>query len=733
MKKIFIFIITLLILSGCTNEVVNPEGINISGENKVEINKTTQLEVDTNKNVIWSSDNPEIATVINGEVRGISLGQVIIRVHLEEEEKIFDTFLINVVEEIIDPITPLTITGPTQVIVDQEIKLSVDSDNVYWSSSDETIAIVDGEGSVFGISQGKVTIKAEEQDKPQNFATIEIEVVLEGSYNYYKTKILSIDEQNNKIELLNVPYTNYTNNTKFLKYDNILTQVSIEEFYIGLENIYVQVDQSNNIITKVMMDKEIGFNNIRVAIRKSINDIADVSSLYHDSITLRLNANTVLQTYDNENRINLNSGAVINIKINNNQITVSQSTNVLIETSKRIIFNPGQGNISITSISRANGTPNYEDNLEISIVNNRLLIVNDIDLEKYLTKVVPSEMPSSWSKEALKSQAVAARTYAYMDILNKSNDKYGYTVDDSVKSQVYNNSNAANSTNIAISETSGLVMLYENSPVQAYYYSASSGITASGHEVWIKDDVIDEIPYLIGQNLTKDSKGNQVTFDYTNEASMLNFFKTIKMNTPDNTTYHRWKFEFNLTQLTNTIKHNLPITYNNAPESVLTKVGDNWESLQVPSNIGDVTDVYVSKRGSSGVVVSLDVVTTTGVYRIVNQYNIRFTIRPKDALSTVKRYSASNTDSTYRSSYSTNDSILLSGFFAIEKSGDNYYFYGGGNGHGVGMSQYGANGLALQGKSYEQILTTYYSNIDLTNIRFNYTALSKETYTNLLK
>lgn len=733
MKKIFIFIITLLILSGCTNEVVNPEGINISGENKVEINKTTQLEVDTNKNVIWSSDNPEIATVINGEVRGISLGQVIIRVHLEEEEKIFDTFLINVVEEIIDPITPLTITGPTQVIVDQEIKLSVDSDNVYWSSSDETIAIVDGEGSVFGISQGKVTIKAEEQDKPQNFATIEIEVVLEGSYNYYKTKILSIDEQNNKIELLNVPYTNYTNNTKFLKYDNILTQVSIEEFYIGLENIYVQVDQSNNVITKVMMDKEIGFNNIRVAIRKSINDIADVSSLYHDSITLRLNANTVLQTYDNENRINLNSGAVINIKINNNQITVSQSTNVLIETSKRIIFNPGQGNISITSISRANGTPNYEDNLEISIVNNRLLIVNDIDLEKYLTKVVPSEMPSSWSKEALKSQAVAARTYAYMDILNKSNDKYGYTVDDSVKSQVYNNSNAANSTNIAISETSGLVMLYENSPVQAYYYSASSGITASGHEVWIKDDVIDEIPYLIGQNLTKDSKGNQVTFDYTNEASMLNFFKTIKMNTPDNTTYHRWKFEFNLTQLTNTIKHNLPITYNNAPESVLTKVGDNWESLQVPSNIGDVTDVYVSKRGSSGVVVSLDVVTTTGVYRIVNQYNIRFTIRPKDALSTVKRYSASNTDSTYRSSYSTNDSILLSGFFAIEKSGDNYYFYGGGNGHGVGMSQYGANGLALQGKSYEQILTTYYSNIDLTNIRFNYTALSKETYTNLLK
>ncbi|MFA5543440.1 MAG: stage II sporulation protein SpoIID, partial [Bacilli bacterium] len=142
----------------------------------------------------------------------------------------------------------------------------------------------------------------------------------------------------------------------------------------------------------------------------------------------------------------------------------------------------------------------------------------------------------------------------------------------------------------------------------------------------------------------------------------------------------------------------------------------------IPDNIGNVQNIFVSNRGSSGVVISLDIVTSTGEYRIINQYNIRFTIRPRDAGSNVYTYFAKNTDTSYLGP-STNASVLNSGFFAIEYAADEVTFYGGGNGHGVGMSQYGAYGLATQGKNYEEILNTYYSNVDFTDITYLYTPI----------
>lgn len=95
------------------------------------------------------------------------------------------------------------------------------------------------------------------------------------------------------------------------------------------------------------------------------------------------------------------------------------------------------------------------------------------------------------------------------------------------------------------------------------------------------------------------------------------------------------------------------------------------------------------------------------------------------------RYYANNFATEYTGT-AYNDSILLSGFFAIEKDGENISFYGGGNGHGVGMSQYGANGYAQQGKTYDQILQTYYSDIDLSDISFVYEPLDIKTYKELL-
>lgn len=730
MKKIVSLLILLLVLGGCTSKV---EKINIIADTtSITQGRAIKLSVDTDKEVLWSSSNDAIATVDEeGYVYGHTIGFVEITASLSSNPKIFDTQIVKVVADT-GLNYPLTITGNDEVELNKQEKLTVDTDKaVTWESSNPDIATINQEGVVTGLKLGSVKITVTEKDNITKFGEFTLTVVESTTYMYYHTKILSIDEENKTMELLNVPYTSYDDNTEIFQYLNQdLIPISLENLYIGLENVYVKVNKKTGKILKLMLDGEMGFANIRVAIRNSINDIADESTLYHNSINLFVSNGSLVQTYDGEKQETFSIGTEVVVVKSGDDMAVYGDGNLLFTTNKRIIFTSDTP-FTVSSITRGYGTPQYSGNLEVSIANDRLLLINDINLELYLQKVVPSEMPSSWNIEALKSQAVAARTYAYMDILNKSHDQYGYTVDDSTKSQVYNNSRAVSSTNQAISETAGLIMMYDGKPVQAYYYSSSSGITASGNEVWIKDHIIEEIPYLVGKNLTGAFGGETISFDYQDEDSMLAFFKTIQMDVPDSSPYHRWLVTMSLEQLTNTIQKNLILTYQSTPESVLTLESGEWVSKSIPEDIGEVTDVYVSQRGSSGVVVSLDIITSTGTYRIYNQYNIRFTIRPRDAGSTVVRYYANNFATEYTGT-AYNDSILLSGFFAIEKDGENISFYGGGNGHGVGMSQYGANGYAQQGKTYDQILQTYYSDIDLSDISFVYEPLDIKTYKELL-
>ena len=84
----------------------------------------------------------------------------------------------------------------------------------------------------------------------------------------------------------------------------------------------------------------------------------------------------------------------------------------------RIVLEPQsvKNGIAAESIERAQGTPSYYGTLEIRKEPEGLLLINELDIEDYLTRVVPSEMPSYYEKEALKAQAVCARTYAYRQI-----------------------------------------------------------------------------------------------------------------------------------------------------------------------------------------------------------------------------------------------------------------------------------------------------------------------------
>lgn len=592
------------------------------------------------------------------------------------------------------------------------------SKDLVFASSDDEVLEVSKYGIVKARGSGEATITVYVKDNPTISATIDITV--SSLSDPIKTKILTLDFDNHYIECEGISSTEMIKDLKVYRYteNKDMKELSVDDLHIGLENCYALM--LGDKIAKFIIDGEDIFKSIRVGIRKSIDDISKEETLYHDQIELYCESKTLFCEYDSEDSYEAKAGENIIISNNNGSIRVLQNNDIIIETSKRIIITSEDSGISVFSISRGNGNPSYSGRLEVSIQKNRLLLINDVDIENYLCKVLPSEMPSSFGLEALKAQAVAARTYAYRDIYSKVTCALGYTVDDSTASQVYNNSYTNDLSNQAVRETSGIIMTYEGEAINAQYYSSSCGLTGTGSEVWLTTPTTYAIvPYQIGKNHTL-IDGKPLAFDYTSEESMLEFYKTIKMYTPDDgSTYHRWKTSMSFTELANTLNTNLGGMYKQYRELILTKNGDTFESKTIPDNIGVVYNIFVSIRGESGVVTALDIETTTGTYRIYNQYNIRFTIRPKDCGSTIVTSYAKNTDDTY-SKTSNNISILNSGFFAIEIVDGIVTFYGGGNGHGCGMSQYGAKGFAKQGMSYDQILKQYYTGIGFTNLVYNY-------------
>lgn len=131
----------------------------------------------------------------------------------------------------------------------------------------------------------------------------------------------------------------------------------------------------------------------------------------------------------------------------------------------------------------------YRANLRVSVVERSLEVVNVVPLETYLRGVVPGEMPVAWPLEALKAQAVAARTYAVVGLQKgRSFDLYS-----DWRSQMYYGASAeAPSSTRAITETRGEVLTYAGKPAQVFYFSSSGGRTSSALDVFGSD-----LPYLV--------------------------------------------------------------------------------------------------------------------------------------------------------------------------------------------------------------------------------------------
>lgn len=155
----------------------------------------------------------------------------------------------------------------------------------------------------------------------------------------------------------------------------------------------------------------------------------------------------------------------------------------------------------------------YRGFISFRVVDNKLLIINHVNMEDYLKGVVPKELSYTYPKEALKAQAVCSRCFAIKNI-NKY-EKYGYNLDDTTNSQVYGGKTVENErSNAAVDETKGVIAMFNNEVANTIFGASSGGKTANAAEVWAGEPIF----YLCSR---EDPYSRDYTWQYSLEKNKI--------------------------------------------------------------------------------------------------------------------------------------------------------------------------------------------------------------------
>ena len=345
-------------------------------------------------------------------------------------------------------------------------------------------------------------------------------------------------------------------------------------------------------------------------------------------------------------------------------------------------------------------SPSYRGTIEIMKTESGLVIINELPLEEYLYAVVPSEMPYTYNAEALKAQAICARSYAYKHMLSNAYAYLGAHVDDSTRFQVYNNSSEQATTNQAVNDTYGQIMTCNGEPISAFFYSTSCG---SGTDALIWGG--SGYDYIKGRLLTLEAS----TLDLTDEKQ----FKMFIMNNYDTFdreySWYRWNVTVPLETITQSVNEKVASLYASGPEKVLTLEGENYVSREI-SSVGNVLSMETGTRGTGGVLNEIVIHGDEATVMIKTESFIR-------NIFNLSGIAIHKNDESIVDTFTS----LPSAYFAIEEVREGealtgYRLNGGGYGHGAGMSQNGANTMGNNGMGYQDILNFFYSNITIESI-----------------
>jgi stage II sporulation protein D len=524
------------------------------------------------------------------------------------------------------------------------------------------------------------------------------------------TKVLTVKD--NLIEDAGFDLLNLSPSVCIYQYkDDEIKAATLEDIIPGMSDISYYMTQ--DMVSAMVIGDDFPLDTIRVALNTT-----GFKGLKHQRVEINCTEDIVVENKISNKSYTIPPNTMVTFQRMDDAILWSYGDeNFLSKAYRLYIYSPEGEPISVPSIERGSDgfVPAYHGNLEVSMYEDGLAIINELPLEQYLYTVVPSEMPLSFGIEPLKAQAVAARTYAVSSIMKSGFRFAAAHVDDSVASQVYNNTPAYPSTNQAVDNTQGEVLFFDDQPINAAFFSTSCGFTANNNEVW-EDKTTKEFPGTPVPYLQSRSQTPKVMMYLDNEQEVRDFLTSDIPEAYDAVSpYFRWTVRLNQSQLQAMFNSNLPSLEKSQPNYIF---GMDQQSQSVfsdlPFDIGTISDIWIAKRGQGGNAMELEIQSSAGSFKIIKELNIRLLFKPTD--------NANLDVNLHNGRVQKNYGLLPSAFVYLDilhnERGEIEYLtiYGGGNGHGCGMSQYGAYGLAQRGYNYIKILNHYYPGIEIKNI-----------------
>lgn len=360
------------------------------------------------------------------------------------------------------------------------------------------------------------------------------------------------------------------------------------------------------------------------------------------------------------------------------------------------------GKIYLTKEDGSRVSLGYSGSLELRHSEQGYTIVNKISLEDYICGVLPSEMPEKFHSEALKAQAICARSYACMQMVKGDYAALGAHVDDSTNYQVYNKNPAGEKSVKAVEDTAGQVLKYKGNVVEAYYYSTSCGHTGTMENWNLSDDKT--YGYLQSVWVKKNSEKT----DLSKEKNFRKYIQSKDESCFDgNTPYFRWNAVLDFNTKDESIRNILQEQKKANGKNVAFYEKDGKKKKKSLKGFGAITGVSVEKRGTSGAIKSLKLEFENGMAFVKNEYNIRRILG-----TALKEVTLQNGNKN------TQMTVLPSAYCVLDydKNTKTATVAGGGFGHGIGMSQYGADGMAQAGSSADEILKFFYHDVKIESI-----------------
>ena len=313
-----------------------------------------------------------------------------------------------------------------------------------------------------------------------------------------------------------------------------------------------------------------------------------------------------------------------------------------------------------------------------------MIVVNEVSTHDYLASVVGSEEPSTWENEALAAQAIAARTYLYTHMGRHQH----YDLEGDTRDQEYDGTRNEDARTLkAVERTAGLVATYRGTPIEALYSANAGGITENSENVYAN-----ALPYLRsvaspGDEAARDSSWGATSWQWTKELSATQLRdqlqqRGIGVGTPT---------AIQLTQISPTGR----------------VLGARIVGTAGSKDIGkDSSRNYFALRSTLFTVVA----TPTGA-------NERVDAKDTTRLQALDTLGAHVVQTAFDVVHDANGNELgLRAVGYVYELPARFVFTGKGFGHGVGMSQWGAQGMALTGSSYAEILAHYYVGTELTSV-----------------